>query len=245
MLTIEPAPVLRFIKGSPMNDPTFINFYNTKMQEYYNAYTGTPGTPGTSASPGAQAPSSSPVAPTFENIYLYLSFYNLAPESFSAILDALDTAGYKCCFFASADEIAQNADLLRRAAGTGHSIGIWLEKGTFDEYQAASALLFEATKIRVVLISAGGDAAEAAKATADSKGLVFWTVTKMYDASSKLTLGSVTGSLSALGVSRAGLNFACTDKAAAVAGPLFTYLAEKKYSVRRITERTAPTYSIT
>jgi hypothetical protein len=229
----EPAPIIRFLKGtSPFNDPTFASINRTKMLEYYTAYTGTPVSPGASSSP-----SSSP-APTYENVTVYLSYYDLAPDGFAKVLDALNVSRYKCCFFLSVGEIAADAELIRRAAGAGHSIGIWLADGTFGEYQEASALLFEAAKIRTLLVSAYGDAAETAAATADSKGLVFWSVSRTYDASSKLTLAGVTGNLTVLSGNRESVNFACTDKAASLAGSFFSYLADKKYSVRRITERT-------
>ena len=240
VIQTEPAYIIRFKKGDPVyNDKTFPSLNRTKMQAYYEAYTGTPGptaSPGTSPSPSPQA--------TYENVTVYLSYYGLTRDSFKNMLDALDAYGYKCCFFVTSEEIAAEADLLRRAAGTGHSIGIWLTDGTFDEYREASALLFEAAKLRTVLVSAAGDTAGAAKAAAEAGGLVFWSPTRTYDAAAKLTLAGLTGKLNVLSGSRESVNFECTDSAADLTGQFFAYLSGNKYSIRRITERTWPIPSI-
>lgn len=233
----NPALVVRFLVGQNYFDNAkFISINKSIMQTYYDAYIG-----------DSTQPSASPTAPTsqtFEDVTVFLSFYNLTPKNFEALLNTLDYYPFKCCFFVAADEIASNADLLRRAAGSGHTIGIWLKDGTYDEYQKASSLLFEAAKIRTVLISAGGDAAKAAEAAAESKGLVFWKPSKSYAGSEKLTVANLTGQLSALDSGRISVNISCTNKMASLTGALFGYLSEKKYVVRRLTEMTAPTYSI-
>ena len=240
VIDVRPAPIIRFYKGPVYNEPTFVSINRIKMNTYYDAYTGAPAV---SASPGTPPASPSP-PPTYESITVFLSYCRLTPESFEAILNTLETYRLRCCFFVSAGEIARNADLLRRAAGAGHTLGIWLENGTLEEYKGASALLFEAVKLRTILIAADGDAAAQAAATANAKGLVFWSATKSFDTSSKLTLADVTGSLSVLSGSRESISFACTEQTAGLSGQLLTYLAEKKYTLRRITERTVPTYTV-
>lgn len=233
----NPAPVVRFYKSSIYsNENNFITLNKTKMQTYYDDYVGK----------GAE-PSAAPVSPavqTFEHVTVFLSFYDLAPNNFEAILNALDMYRYKCTFFVSSDEIAADADLLRRAAGAGHTIGIWLEEGTYDEYQDASALLFEAAKIPSVIICAGGNVRKTAEETAKEEGLVFWRPIQTYNGTEKITIGKLTGKLRDIDSSRISMNLSCTDKMGALAGSLCGYLSEKKYVVRRITETTAPTYSI-
>lgn len=237
VIQTDPAPVVRFLAGNAYVDKNqFLSLNMTKMQTFYDAYIGDSTQP--SASP------TTPTSQTFENVTVFLSFYNLTPKNFEVLLNTLDYYPFKCCFFVAADEIASNADLLRRAAGCGHTVGIWLKDGTYGEYQKASSLLFEAAKIRTVLVSAGGDAAKVAEAAAESKGLVFWKPSKSYAGSEKLTVANLTGQLSALDSGRISVNISCTNKMASLTGALFGYLSEKKYVVRRLTEMTAPTYSI-
>lgn len=232
------APVVRFTKDSfNINGPTFVGLNRKKMQDYYNAYTGS-----TDASLSSPAPS--PEDPTYENVTVFLSFCGLAPVNFSAVLDALDIYGYKCCFFVSADDIAASADLIRRAAGSGHTIGIWLNQGTFDEYERASALLFEAAKLRTVIVSAYDDVQQEALSMADTKGLVLWSPSSTYDELSKFTVAGVTGNLSVQSGSRESLNIACTDTAASLMRSILAYMSEKKYTVQCLSERTLPTYFI-
>ena len=240
------APVVRFTKGSfSINEETFIGLNRSRLLAEYNAYVGLPS--GTaSPSPGTTPlPSPSPSAPpTYENVSVYLSFTDLTPQNFAAVLDTLAIFRYKGCFFVSAGEIAGNAELLRRAAGVGQSVGIRLMEGTLAEYRRASALLFEAAKLRTILVSAGGDAIRPAESMAASNGLVFWTALKTYDDKAKVTVTGVTERLSVIGGSRESLNFACTDSTTPQLGSIFAFLYDKKYSVRRLTEKTVPTISI-
>ncbi|SHI04346.1 Polysaccharide deacetylase [Sporobacter termitidis DSM 10068] len=239
----DPAPVIRFYRGTGfINNMTFVSLNKNQMQTSYDAYVGKGSDPG--ASPASSAPPTVSGAPTSESVTVYLSFYNLTPKNFGAVLDSLDAYRYKSCFFVAADEIVSNADLLRRAAAAGHTIGIWLRDGTLEEYQNASALLFEAAKIRTILVSAGGDAGKTARAAAKSDGLIFWRPIKSLGESDKTTLGSLTGQLSALDSSRYSVNISCTDKMVTLTKSLLGYLAEQKFTVRRLTETTVPTYYI-
>jgi len=232
----DPAPVVRFYVGVYINQKTFLSLNKSDMEKYYDAYVGKDSSPGAS--------STSPTEPAHKIVTLFLSFNGLSSADFKKVLDKFDQYRYKCCFFVSADEIASNAELLRRAAGTGYTIGLWLKDGTPDEYEKASSLLFEATKLRSILVSAGGEAAKTAEATAGSEGLVFWEPTKSYNDSDKVTKGTVTGLLNALDSSRVSINMACTDGNVSLLSFLLDYLAQNNYIVKRITETTAPTYSI-
>lgn len=237
----DPAPIVR-IMNSPdvLNKPTFFSFNSSKIREYYDAYTGSHASP----SPGAsQPPPASPShsgEPTFESVTIYLSFFNLPPENFAAVLSDLETHRFKSCFFVSADEIRDNADLLRRAAGRGHMIGIWLDTGTLEEYHNASSLLFEAAKVKTILVSAAGDAAKTAEDLAASAGLVFWKPIRTYDAASKISYAGITSKLTILSGNRESIGFACTDKAVPVISSFLYCLADKRYNVKRINEKTPP-----
>jgi peptidoglycan/xylan/chitin deacetylase (PgdA/CDA1 family) len=93
------------------------------MQDLYNAYFGIvpssqPSLPvSPSPSPGNE--------PTHEKVAVYISFTDIAAGQLDLLLDILDTSDYKCAFFVAADEVTENADLLRRAAGAGHTLGLF------------------------------------------------------------------------------------------------------------------------
>lgn len=232
----DPAPIVRVKNASAvLNDKTFAGIYKGTLQSYYNAYYSS-SSPDTSASPSV----SSDVAPTYEKVTVFLSFYAFSPKNFRAVLDALDQVGYKCCFFVSADEIAGNGDLLRRAAGSGHTIGIWLKDGTYAEYQKASALLFEAAKVKTILVSADSSHIKAAQELSDSKDLLVWSAARIYNEATKITFSGVTGKLSVTDGSRERLCFACTDKTASIMHMFLSYLTQNKYTVRRLNETNVP-----
>lgn len=238
VIPTDPAPIIR-VRTSSNNISDFqfqqIGFVKDRLKLLYDTYTGNP-------TPAASPTSSADTTPSYQNIIVYLSFFDLSAGKLSGILDTLSTTFYRCCFFVTEDEIADNAALLRRAAATGHMIGIWLNDGTYAEYQRASALLFEATKFKTVIISAGGDINEAAEEMAGVNGLIFWQATRNYDAAAKFSLSSLTKSLSTVS-GRESLAFACTDKTSTVLYSFMSYLTEYKYTVRRISETSIPLLS--
>lgn len=238
VIQADPAPIVRVrTPSNNINDLTYPGLDSTqkKLQALYAAYTGKP-------NPSASPTSSAGIGPTYQNVTVYLSFFDLGGGKLSDILDALSLR-YKGCFFVTKDEIAGNADLLRRAAGDGHMIGIWLKDGTYDEYQEASALLFEAAKLKTVIVTAGGASAGAAEAMAGDEGLVFWRSTRSYDAAAKFTVSSLTGSLSTVS-GRESIAFACSAKTSVVLRSFLSYLTQYEYNVRRITETSVPIQTV-
>ena len=201
----QPMQVIRIITD-PMfahDAQRFLSNNRDVLRAAYSAYFGRP--------PGeAPLPTADPEPPpTYSDVTIYLSFHNLDTGNLGIILDSLshpDAKGYRAAFFVSAGEIASHAGIIRRISGSGHAIGIWLEEGTPEEYLDTSAFLFEAAKIRTLLISAYAssadlDAAEAVPAamaetttetmietaaetameTARSLGLVFLGVTQVFE----------------------------------------------------------------
>lgn len=232
----SPAPIVR-IKTTPyaVNDATFIGLYKNDMQAYYDAYF--------SSDSSTSAPTSSDPSgdPTYERVTLYLSFYSFTQGKMKSLLDAMDSTPYKCLLLVTADEIAANADQLRRAVCSGHTIGIWLNSGEYDEYQTASSLLFEAAKVKTKLVSSGGDIRKAAEKMTAANSLIYWQPTRFYDESAKVSLTAITSRLSVVSGSRESLCFAFTDKTASVIRSTLSYLSQKKYTIRRITETSTPT----
>ena len=236
----DPAPIIRLKNASAVyNDKTFRGIYESDMQSAYNQYIGLPA----NGQPATAHPSTSPSAghaSTHENDTVYLSFTDLAAGQLDLLLDILDTSEYKCGFFIAADEIADNADLLRRAAGAGNMLGIWLSDGTYQEYRAASELLFEATKIRTLFVSAGGETRVQAEEMAGEKGLIFCSTDSTYDETAELTLPGITEGLGSPGCDGQSLSFACSETITTILPALLTYLMNNKYDVRRITETNRP-----
>ncbi len=244
----EPAPIIRVKSAAAIfNDLSLPNYYPNKLllQKYYNDYTGADSGAGASPSPGATpATPTTPGQETYERVTIYLSFYNLSGGMLDSVLDLAADYGYRCCFFVAADEIAGNADSLRRAAGEGHSVGIWLKTGAYAEYLEAAGLLYEAAKQRTLLVSSPESVRADAKNTAGEHGLVYWHPTRQYDAAKTPAFSSVISRLSVLSGSRESLQFACTEGSLHTIEYLMDYLTEKQYTVRRITETSAPTIAI-
>lgn len=236
--TTTPASIVRITSKSPIiNESTFVSLFKDQLNNAYNVYTGV--TVSTPPTPTPSASSSSPPT-TNANETVYLSLYDLSGGRLDDILDALGDTYYRTCIFVTGEEIAENAPLLRRAAAAGHSFGIWLREGTYNEYRETSELLFEATKMKTVLVAADGDNESAAEEMSEARHLIFWQFTRSYDKSQKFSASTVTGRLSASGGPLHSLNFDCSDKAAAVIPAVCDYLSEYKYSVRRINETSAP-----
>lgn len=249
VIDAEPADIVRVrTNAQTINDATFahIESIKTQLQDAYDKYTGVPISSASPTSP-------EPVEPTYPDVYVYLSFFDLSGGRLKSILDKLASANYKACFFVTADEMAANADLLRHAVCKGHTIGVRLTSGTADgayrEYQEVSALLFEAAQVRTVLVTAIGDTAEDAEAAvaaenmARERSLVYWRVTKSYEAGARLSVAGLTGGLSTVKGTRESLCFACADKTADVLRSFLSYLSQQKYSVRRIVETSIPILS--
>lgn len=238
VITVEPAPIVRFINSSNYYSVSaFVEFNKEKLQSYYNAYVGTPSN--TTAVP---SPS---VSPTFEYKTVYLTFYDLSENTLETVLNNMNTYQYQSCIFVTGDEIQSNADQLRRAAGAGHMLGVWLKDGTLEEYQQASALLFSATKIKTLLVCSSTDVMKKAADMATNNSLVYWAPMTTISATGGLDLGTLSEQLATYDSSRISISLSCQQNVSAELLPFLGFLAEKKYTVRRVTEVTAPTYTIT
>ena len=236
IIDAEPATIIRVKNSAAIyNNPTFAGIYKTDMLSDYNAYLGIEPSSEPTGPPSPHGPDE-----TYEDATVYLSFYDINAGQFALLLDIMDMSEFKCAIFVSGFEIAENADLIRRAAGAGHTIGIWLEEGSYDEYQATSNLLFEAAKIKTFFVSAGDDARQTAEETADANNLIYCHATSIYGESTELSLEAIEGSLSVVGMGSESLSFSCSEKISAVMPALLTYLEEHKFNVSRITETSIP-----
>lgn len=246
VISAEPADIVR-IKSDKniLNDRTFASFFKPTMQAYYNEYMGiSEPSPGPGA-PSSPSPTETPVEPpkeTYPGVTLFLGFFTLDPGHTETVLQLLATARYRACFFATAEDALENADLLRRVVAGGHTLGIWLKEGTFEEYEEAASLIFEAVKIRPLIISSEPGATDASAAMARERRLIYWSPTRRY--TKDFTVNGFTNQLATRTGARESLFFACSEKTVSNLGPILSYLRDRAYSVRRITETSAPTVSL-
>jgi hypothetical protein len=236
------APIVR-VKTSAaiLNDRTFPFYSRTKtdMQTYYNDYTGV--APSPEPTPDVSPTPTEPGVESYAQVTVYLSFHKFADGMLEKLLNTADDYGYKCSIFVAADEIKDNADVLRRAAGEGHTIGIWLKDGTYDEYRETARLLYEAAKVRTILIASPTGTAGAAKATAKENGLLYWSSTRRYDETKTPSLSALTSKLVDTSRRSESFCFASTSASLHVVDALLEYLSVHSYTVRKITETTVPT----
>ncbi|MDR1588954.1 MAG: hypothetical protein LBS51_02045 [Oscillospiraceae bacterium] len=265
----EPASILRITSpDAEYSDKTFASRFRSQMLESYEEYMGASDSQTTAPeqpSPGGQISPTPPPPPTYENVTLYLSFYGIGGEHSDAILNALDAAGYKACFFVGGEDVAQHPDAVRRAVGNGHAVGIWLSDGTREEYDAVSALLFEAAKVKTVLVAADADTetalvvdsepgpdpdpdpeAQSAAVMASENGLLSWCALDIPSGGESSAAGAAEALLATEGGVRQNVALPCAGSGADAIGSLIAYINEHKYTVGRVAETSPPpTVSIT
>ena len=194
--------------------------------------------------PGDTPPTGPGVAgqPNFSDVTLYISFKNLNGDSLPMVLDTFDSPeadGYRAAFFISADEAARHSDLIRRITGSGHTVGVWLEEGTAEEFLEASSLIFEASKIKTLFISAD-EAAEVSMETALTHGLIFWNASQQFEVSMYDTGGALTDIFPTVGGERQNIMFSCSEETALLLPGIISFLRSNEYSVAKITETVKP-----
>ena len=238
----EQVMLVRIITSSYINDPTFMSINERAMRNAYNSYFAPPPPP----SPGEPLPPPDILPPpTYNDVTIYISFYNISDESTYAIMDFFDVqaaSGYYSAFFVSAADIGQEPGLIRRIAGTGHTIGIWLTEGTFDEYLEASAWLFEAAKVKTLLISAS-NASQIAAQTAAAHGLIYWEGPFEAVQSEELTLDDIIPMFPTDSGLAANILFPCSRDVAIVLPGVYSFLRSNEYTLERITETTQPVFA--
>ena len=245
---------VRFADATPgFNGPTYLSMNRAALRETYNEFNAppappetppTPSAPTTDPSPGVEPPAPPTVEPppTYNDVTIYHSFYNISAEGAVGILELLATdvaSEYRFCFFISADDIRGDSGIIRRISGSGHTIGIWLKEGTYDEYVETSELLFEAAKIKTVLVSASIEA-ENASGMAEENGIVFWTMDGSLAYDDTLSVDAVTAMLPKVSGERQNLMSTCSEFTALMLLGIVSYLHTNEYSVEAITETTEP-----
>jgi len=241
VLPDQQMQVIRIMSTALFNGPTFVGMNRTAIRASYNEYysISTPQPTGSQANP-TPAVVDPPV--NFEDVMIHLSFFDISAGSAGGILDLLDiqaTSGYHSCFFVNAADIIENPDLIRRISGSGHTIGIWLSEGTYEEYLETSEVLFEAAKVRTVIVSAG-EAENAAIEMVAANGLVFWESAKSLVNYDNKSVTAITATIPKETGDRMNLVFSCSEDAASILPGVYSFLRVNEYRVVRITETIEP-----
>ena len=261
----DPAPIIRiYNKQAIYNNNNLVGIYKSKMKDMYNQYTGyvepvspepttSTSPPVTSTPPPVVSPSPTTTIPdetdeddedddtaTYDDVTLYLSFTNIGSSS-PDILDSLDNTDYSACFFVTESDIINNADTIREIIGSGYSIGLMLSAGTQDEYNRVSGLLFEAAKVKTILVTSDDGIADVVKTNAAEVGLIYWNVSRDYTLDI-YTSEEITGGISTAAGSREHIMLSCNSRASVISDVL-SYIGEKEYRVDRIIETRTPTPS--
>jgi len=244
----ERMRVIRIVSTSTTNGATFVGLNERALRTAYNEYY-TPAPPPPTPPPPPPTPPPQPPPqdgdeqpPDYKTITIYLSFFDISAGSVESVLSLFDyqvALIHQASFFVSADDIKENPGVIRRISGSGHTIGIWLNEGTHQEYLEASALLFEAAKVRTVIVSAS-DAAETAADMADAYGLIYRDGTENLADNDTRTAANVIAMLPAEEESRYDLIFPCSGHTAMILSGIYTHLRVNEYNIATINELTEP-----
>jgi hypothetical protein len=239
VIPYERMRVIRIVSNSTVSGATFIGQNERALRNAYNDYY-TPVAPPPQPPLLPEEPDELP--PDYSTITIYLSFFDISAGSAEEILNVLESqvvSNHQTCFFVSADDILMNPDVIRRISGSGHVIGIWLDEGTYEEYLETSALLFEAAKVRTVLVSSD-ESTETAVLTADEHDLIFWGGSQNIAGHDALTIAGAVAMLPADNDARSNMMFSCSENAALVLPGLYTHLRVNEFMIARINETVEP-----
>ena len=243
------------------NGPTLVGYNATLIRNMHNAFF----RPQPPLGPGGNIVADPPLPPqqeepppTFENVTIYLSFIDLNNGDPRRVLDIFDAdvlPDYRAAFFVTSSDIINNPGLIRRIHGSGHTVGIWLEHGTLDEYKQTSELLFEAAKVRTILVSAF-ETNIPARHMANEAGLIFFDATFCFALAEefseyaeapetpempKVSEEAIIYTLPTTDGTRAKYRFAFCEELDLILPGILAFLDMYEYSVERITETTPPT----
>lgn len=180
--------------GAVNDDAGFIdaarNVINNRFRDYTQSLSsadttnparpGTGGgtTPGSGNNSGTTKPSASaPLEPDDTKTATYLAFRCESAEGLTDILSALDSGGERAVFFLTPQLLEDEGDLVRRALGTGHSVGILTGGGEEVERQLdrGTRALEAAAHTRTTLAYAP----DSHRAALEEEGWVCWQETTL------------------------------------------------------------------
>jgi len=254
--------LVRIVSNASFSIETLVNINRNALRTAYNNYYAPTITPSPPAPPGGidEPPPVEEPPPVYSDVSVFLSFYDIAAGSVDSVLDMLGAhtaSGYHTCFFVSADDVLSDPGLIRRISGAGHTIGIRLRDGTLEEFDRTSGLLFEATKIRTVLVSViGDDIGEEAQGeeagneatpgdgSLDSSGLIIWRSSQSFGFADDMSESDITDMIPTETGERYSLMFPCSENATRILRDVLTFLREYEYTLEKITETMSPIFPL-
>ena len=234
-----------------LNSQTFFSLNRTALRNAYNQYYSPPESP-TTPTEGVEPvspPPSPEVPPKYNDVTIHHSFYGTSSDGTSALLELLDSSPLvdkPLCFFVNEDDIKENPGIIRKIYGSGFSVGIWLKEGTIEEYINTSRLLFEAAKIKTVLVlldleideESDADADAIAEAFADY-GILAWDKSTGLAYDDTFSIEAVTDMLPKESGERRNLIAPCSEFTALMLVDIISFLLEFEYTIEGITEMTS------
>lgn len=173
--------LVRLTRGEAYTDDEFLQNAAINIQLRLTQYLKSIATPTPSQNTPVitQRPTPTPVpTPTPDinrsNVKVYLTFLGISSKT-ASLLNLLDSYKYKACFFATAQQIKENASLARRIYGSGHTLGILLEDNPLEDSRIAIETIFSAVHASVLLSAAGSELTEEQLSQAESTGLILWS----------------------------------------------------------------------
>ncbi len=153
--------VCRITDGSQaLSDSMFLSAAGPLMATWYREYTGS-----------AVSPDNNPDGVVDADSVIFLSFRGLPT---SDTLNSLLTYGIKATFFVTAEDILSEPNIIRRAVGEGHNIGMLCYTDPAVEYEGFCDALWHTAHLATVLVASfSRDMDEACKAWAGGNGMVF------------------------------------------------------------------------
>ena len=237
---------IRSSSGLPsLNWPTFFGYYRDALRNAYNDYYAPP-TPASPTSPGDNDQLAPPVdepPQRYSDVTIHHSFYAISAGGADAILELLNlkqhesATDYRFCFFISESDISEDADIVRKIAGSGYPIGIWLDAGTMEEYLRTSALLYEAAKVKTVLVSSFINDESIFEAEGIDE-VIYWNSNYSIAYDDTFSVEAVTEMLPQESGERSNLIASCSDFTALMLVDILSYLVEREYIITGINETT-------
>jgi len=157
LIPSEPAPTARVYQqigllthnAVQQNGETLFGF-----TDRYNSFTGgSSGTLPPQVGGGVMYQPAIAEEPQAPQAPVSLSFVGLWEEA-DYLLDELYEAQIPAGFFLTAEDVLTHPDLVRRLHGEGHMVGIFLDEDAKSDYAEASRALFDAARLRTVLVTA-------------------------------------------------------------------------------------------
>ena len=155
--------------GAAYSDSGFMSAASAELERRTAAYYAPKATP-TPERPPTPTPSPTPTPPIDRSSTVVTLSFEGAPTN--EILEELEKYEFPALFLLNAADALENQDILRRAVGMGHRLGVWLEdeEASFSE---TAELIYAAARDKTLFVSATGDAAETASDFAVQNSLVY------------------------------------------------------------------------